>query len=77
MELFPEQCRAARSLLNWSQQKLAEESDVGVATIRTFETGKTTPQKATLKVLALTLSELVELIPENGGGAGVRLRKQY
>ncbi len=75
MNLLPEQCRAARSLLNWSQEKLADYSEVGVATIRTFETGKTIPQKSTMKVLMLTLSEWIEFLPGNGSGPGVRLKE--
>lgn len=70
------QCRAARALINWSQQELAEHSKIGNATIRNFESGKSSPQHATLDVLRRALEAAgVEFIPENGDGAGVRLRK--
>jgi transcriptional regulator with XRE-family HTH domain len=34
-----EQCRAARALLDWSAQDLADHAAVGVATVRRFESG--------------------------------------
>lgn len=72
----PAQCRAARGLLKWSQIDLARESEITSVTIRNFENEKTMPQKGTLVILELTFDEAgVEFIPENGGGAGVRLKK--
>lgn len=69
------QCRAARALLDWSQQRLAEESRIGNATIRNFEGGKSTPQHATLDVLKRALETAgVVFIDQNGNGPGVRLR---
>lgn len=41
--IFPDQSRAARALLNWSQPELAQASGVSVSTIRDFEIGKRTP----------------------------------
>jgi transcriptional regulator with XRE-family HTH domain len=49
--ITPAQCRAARALLNWSQQDLADASRVGNATIRNFESSKSIPQNATMDVL--------------------------
>jgi len=70
------QLRAARGLLGWSQQELAERAEVGRATITDFEAGKRAPYATTLMRLQERLSAAgVEFIPENGGGAGVRLRK--
>jgi transcriptional regulator with XRE-family HTH domain len=70
------QCRAARGLLDWTQQKLADEARVGVVTVRQLEAGDGAPRRATLQVVqrAFELAG-VELINENGGGPGVRLRK--
>lgn len=75
--LTASQCRAARGLLDWTQQQLADAARVGVATIRQFEGGATVPRHATLAVLkgALELAG-VEFIDEDGGGPGVRLRKR-
>jgi transcriptional regulator with XRE-family HTH domain len=70
------QCRAARALLDWSQQQLASTAQVGVVTVRQFEGGGAQPRPATLDVVTRALEAAgVEFIPENGGGAGVRLRR--
>lgn len=37
MQLLPEQCRAARGLLNWSQDELAAAAGVSRSTIKDFE----------------------------------------
>jgi transcriptional regulator with XRE-family HTH domain len=74
--ITPSQCRAARALIDWSQQRLSEAANVGNATIRNFEGGKSSPTRATLDVLRRALEAAgVEFIAENGGGAGVRLKK--
>jgi transcriptional regulator with XRE-family HTH domain len=76
MLLTPSQCRAARALIDWSQQQLADASLVGNATIRNFESGRSDPQNSTLAALQRALEGAgVEFIAENGGGPGVRLRK--
>ena len=73
--ITPAQCRAARALLDWSQQRLAEESKIGNATIRNFEGGKSTPQHATLDVLRRALEAAgVEFINDERGDGVVRLR---
>ncbi len=73
--MTPAQCRAARALLDWSQQQLAEAAKIGNATIRNFEGGKSIPQSATLEVLRRALEKAgVEFIPPDGSGAGVRLK---
>jgi transcriptional regulator with XRE-family HTH domain len=76
MTVSPGQLRAARGLIGWSQHDLAERAEVGRATIADFESGKRAPYASTLEKLRDTLIQAgVEFIPENGGGAGVRLRK--
>jgi predicted transcriptional regulator len=74
--ISPAQCRAARGLLDWSQQTLAEKAGVGVVTVRQLEAGTHDPRRATLDVVRRCLEAAgVEFIDENGGGPGVRLRK--
>jgi transcriptional regulator with XRE-family HTH domain len=74
--ISPAQCRAARGLLDWSQQILAVEAGVGVVTIRQLEGSNQQPRRATLAVVKAALERAgVEFIDENGGGAGVRLRR--
>ena len=74
--ITPTLCRAARVLLGWKQDDLAKHSEVGVAAIRRFEGGKTTPHRTTLKALQTTFEKAgIEFLGADGGGPGVRLRK--
>jgi transcriptional regulator with XRE-family HTH domain len=41
--LSPAQCKAARALLAWNQQELAQRAQIGVSTVADFERGKRTP----------------------------------
>ena len=67
----------ARAALDWSVKDLAEHAKVGEATIRRFEHERAEPINATANAIRAALEAAgVEFIPENGGGAGVRLRKQ-
>ena len=73
--MLPEQSRAARGLLDWTQGKLAEEAGVSPGAIRKFENGATTPIRATITVIKSTLEAAgVEFLDPNGGGPGVRIR---
>ena len=75
MSISPEQCRAARALVAWSQDKLATASAVAKTTIANFEINKREPYDRTLLDLQRALEAAgVEFIPENGGGVGVRLK---
>ena len=76
MTILPEQSRAGRALLNWSQIQLCEAAKVARATLADFEAGKRTPYDRTLADIRAALEAAgVEFIAENGGGPGVRLRK--
>jgi transcriptional regulator with XRE-family HTH domain len=75
--LTPAQCRAARALIDWSQAQLAEAAGVGQSTVRNFEAGRSVPVTNNLASMIRVLGEAgVEFIPENGSGAGVRLKKK-
>jgi ribosome-binding protein aMBF1 (putative translation factor) len=41
--MIPEQCRAARGWLDWSQDDLAKAANVSLSTVRDFEKGRRTP----------------------------------
>ena len=70
------QCRAARGLLGWNQQTLADQAGVGMMTVHQLERDGSQPRRATQDVVRRALEAAgVEFIDENGGGAGVRLRK--
>jgi transcriptional regulator with XRE-family HTH domain len=71
------QSRAARSLLGWTQQQLADTAGVALATIQFFETDKREPIPNNLSAIRRALEEAgVEFIPaKSGKGVGVRLRE--
>lgn len=72
------QIRMARGYLKWSVQKLAKESNLGISTIKRAEAidGVPTAWGQNLAAIQKILEAAgVEFIPENGGGAGVRLKK--
>ena len=76
MTITAAQSRAARGLLGWSQQELAERAAVGVVTVYQLESGKAAPRRATLTVIRQALEAAgVIFIDANGEGPGVRLRK--
>lgn len=76
MTLTPAQCRAARGLVDWSQSKLAESSNLGVSTVKNFEAGRSVPTINNLAAIRAALESAgVIFVDENGEGAGVRLRK--
>ena len=71
------QCRAARALVNWSREVLSEKSKISHRSIVDFERDAREPRQVTKDALKRALeSGGVQFIPENGGGAGVRLRKE-
>ncbi len=41
--MSPEQCRAARAWLGWSQQEFAKRARVGLSTVKDFENGSRNP----------------------------------
>jgi hypothetical protein len=71
------QIRAARALIRWSAQQLADASAVGVTTIRRAEltASETKLTRVNDQAIRRTLEAAgVEFIDAEGGGPGVRLR---
>ena len=76
MTISPEQCRAARGLLNLSQWDLADAAGVGRSTVADFERAARSPTTENLAAIRRALEAAgVEFIDSNGGGPGVRLRE--
>lgn len=77
MSVTAAQCRAGRSLISWSQTELANESNVSRATVADFERETRTPHQNNLEAIRSALEAAgVQFIEENGGGPGVRLKKE-
>lgn len=67
--------RAARGFLSWSARQLAEAANLGLSTVQRVEAGGGITG-ANMDAIRRALEDAgVEFIPENGGGAGVRMRK--
>lgn len=75
IEITPAQCRAARGLLDWSQERLAEATG-GKITKRLlirFENGEGRPRPDNLSAIRTALEAAgVEFIGAEGDGLGVR-----
>jgi transcriptional regulator with XRE-family HTH domain len=72
-----EQLRAARGLLGWSQTDLASRAGLSLPTVKRLEGGfgPKVSDDARLQLREALEAAGIELIEENGGGAGVRFRK--
>ena len=73
------QIKAARALLAWSQADLANRSGISEPTVARLEAadGELGGREDTTQRIRQAIENAgVEFIQENGGGAGVRLRKQ-
>ena len=78
MSLTGRQIAAARALLGMSQADLATQGNLSVPTIKRMEgsAGAAVGMVNNIAAIRTALEAAgVEFIPENGGGAGVRLRK--
>jgi transcriptional regulator with XRE-family HTH domain len=70
------QCRGARALLEWTQEDLARATGLSAVTIRAFERGGDM-RDSNRNLLRFAFEKAgIEFIPENGGGAGVRMRER-
>lgn len=73
------QCRAARALMEWSRDQLADASKVAVRTIVDFERSAREPREVTKEALRRALETAGVVFLSDGdcveGGAGVRLAK--
>jgi transcriptional regulator with XRE-family HTH domain len=72
--IVPAQIRAARALLEWSQEDLARAANVGVTTIRDLESGRRPTEASSTRDVqrALDNEDVVFLAGDSSGGPGVR-----
>jgi len=69
------QIRAARALLGWSQQELADRAIVSLNALARLETGKADTRMSTLMAIRQALIKAgIEFLPAEEHGEGVRLR---
>jgi transcriptional regulator with XRE-family HTH domain len=72
--MTPDQSRAARGLLDWSQAELAARSNLSESTVRDFEKGRRVPSINNLAAIRRALEAAgVEFI--DGKQPGVRLSR--
>lgn len=77
IRLTPRLCRAARALVGWQQTDMAQHSGVPRPTLSAFEVKGEDARLTTMNNKALVEAfekAGVQFIPQNGGGAGLRLR---
>ena len=78
--LAPEQCRAARALLGWTQAKLAERTGLARKTIADFELNLRSFHSRTLRDITSAFEQAgIEFTwdDEAGGSIGLRLLRRY
>jgi predicted transcriptional regulator len=70
------QIRAARALLGWSQQDLADRAIVSTNAVARLELGKADSRASTIQAVQRALARGgVEFIPADAKGEGVRLAR--
>jgi transcriptional regulator with XRE-family HTH domain len=76
MTLLPVQCKMARTALGLGVRDLASAAKVSQDTVSRFERGEALREGTVQQLIAVLEAAGVEFIPENGGGPGVRLKRQ-
>jgi DNA-binding XRE family transcriptional regulator len=73
--MTPAQCRAARALLDWTQNDLARSAEVGSVTLRQFERGQPFPAEPFCQPYGESLRNVRFIAANKGGGPGARPRE--
>ena len=70
--MTPEQSRAARGWLGWSQRELAKRANVSLSTVHEFEIGQRTPIANNIAAMRRAIESAgVRLVFDRKGGAGI------
>ena len=73
--ITPRQIRAARALLGWSQQQLADKAIVSMNAVTRLEKGTVDSRSSTIIAIQKALTKAgVEFLPADQKGEGVRLK---
>lgn len=75
--LRPEQCRAARAMLDWTQERLATLAGVSRSTVRDFEGCRRELHQTTESLLIKTFEEAGVRMVFDQREPGVRLRTNW
>lgn len=72
--ITPRQIRAARALLDWSQQELADSAIISLNALARLERGAVDPRTSTLSAVEKALVEAgIEFLSASDKGEGVRI----
>jgi predicted transcriptional regulator len=75
MMITSRQIRAARALLGWSQQQLADKAIVSLNAVTRLEKGKVDSRVSTINAIEKThIKAGVEFLPAGEKGEGVRMK---
>jgi len=75
--ISPRQTRAARALLGWTQQDLADRAVVATNTVARFEAGAVDPRSSTLASIRRALARAgIEFLDDDSHAEGVRLKNK-
>lgn len=69
------QCRMARAALQIGVRELADAAGVSPTTITRLERGEALYPRTVEAICSVLEAAGIQFIPENGGGAGIRLKK--
>jgi predicted transcriptional regulator len=73
--ITPRQIRAARALLGWSQQQLADKAIVSLNAVTRLEKAKVDSRLSTLVAIEKALTKAgIDFLPAGERGEGVRLK---
>ena len=76
--ISPEQSRAARGWLDWSQEELAKRANVSLSTVRDFEKGRRVPIRNNLEAMQRVLEMAgIQLVFEADAAIGVKVKEGH